>query len=125
MINQIEIHPYLTQLELVYYLCKQNIAIEAWSPLARNKVVNEPLLIDIGSKYHKSASQVTLHWHIQNGYILIPKSSHPDHIAENANIFDFELTPDEMKRINGLNSNFRTGPNPDDVYKKMVFNRLI
>lgn len=121
MINQIEIHPYLTQDAVVDYLRKENIAIEAWSPLARNKVVNEPLLVEIGKKYHKSASQITLRWHIQNGYIVIPKSSNPARIAENANIFDFELTADEMAKISGLNQNFRTGPNPDDVYKKNGF----
>lgn len=121
MINQIEIHPYLTQIELVEYLRQQKIAIEAWSPLARNKVITDPLLIEIGNKYQKSASQVTLRWHIQNGYIVIPKSAHPDRIAQNANIFDFELTPDEIQAINGLNQNLRVGPNPDNVYQKNGF----
>ncbi|WP_294962659.1 aldo/keto reductase [uncultured Gilliamella sp.] len=121
MINQIEIHPYLTQVELVNYLRVQKIAIEAWSPLTRNKVINDPLLVEIGDNYNKSASQVTLRWHLQNGYIVIPKSSHPDRIAENANIFDFELTIEEMKQINGLNKNLRTGKNPDEVYKKNGF----
>lgn len=116
MINQVEIHPYLTQAELVNYLREQDIAIEAWSPLARNKAAHDPVLVEIGDKYHKSASQVTLRWHIQNGYIVIPKSSHPDRIAENANIYDFVLTPNEMRRINGLNINLRTGPNPDEVF---------
>ncbi|OCG01474.1 aldo/keto reductase [Gilliamella sp. wkB112] len=121
MLNQIEIHPYLTQMELVNYLRRQKIAIEAWSPLARNKVVNEPLLVEIGDKYQKSASQVTLRWHIQNGYIVIPKSSHPDRIAENANIFNFELTAEEMEKISGLNQNLRTGPNPDYVFSNNGF----
>lgn len=121
MINQIEIHPYLTQVDLVKYLRKHNIAIEAWSPLGRNKVISDPLLVEIGDKYHKSSSQITLRWHLQNGYIVIPKSGHPDRIAENANLFDFELTPKEMKQINGLNKNLRTGDNPDEIFKNNGF----
>lgn len=121
MINQIEIHPYLVQKELIEYLNKEQIAIEAWSPLARGRVVDEPLLINIGKKYQKSASQVTLRWHVQKDLIVIPKSVNPKRIAENRQIFDFELTEDEMLQIDSLNENFRTGPNPDDVYQKNGF----
>ena len=121
MINQIEIHPYLVQKELIEYLNKEQIAIEAWSPLARGRVVDEPLLINIGKKYQKSASQVTLRWHVQKDLIVIPKSVNPKRIAENKQIFDFELTEDEMLQIDSLNENFRTGPNPDDVYQKNGF----
>lgn len=121
MINQIEIHPYLTQIDLVRYLRKQNLAIEAWSPLAHSKILNEPVLVAIGDRYNKSLSQVALRWHLQNGYIVIPKSAHPDRIAENINIFDFELTSDEMRKINCLNQKLRTGPNPDDVYNNNGF----
>ena len=121
MINQIEIHPYLTQDELVAYLRKEQIAIEAWSPLARGRVNDEKLLQEIAVKYNKSASQITLRWHVQNGYIVIPKSVTPSRIAENSQIFDFELTADEMKKIASLNEGFRTGPNPDAVYEKGGF----
>ena len=121
MINQIEIHPYLVQKELIEYLNKEQIAIEAWSPLARGRVVDEPLLINIGKKYQNSASQVTLRWHVQKDLIVIPKSVNPKRIAENRQIFDFELTEDEMLQIDSLNENFRTGPNPDDVYQKNGF----
>ena len=121
MINQIEIHPYLVQKELIEYLNKEQIVIEAWSPLARGRVVDEPLLINIGKKYQKSASQVTLRWHVQKDFIVIPKSVNPKRIAENKQIFDFELTEDEMLQIDSLNENFRTGPNPDDVYQKNGF----
>lgn len=121
MINQIEIHPYLVQKELIEYLNKEQIVIEAWSPLARGRVVDEPLLINIGKKYQKSASQVTLRWHVQKDLIVIPKSVNPKRIAENKQIFDFELTEDEMLQIDSLNENFRTGPNPDDVYQKNGF----
>ena len=121
MINQIEIHPYLVQKELIEYLNKEQIVIEAWSPLARGRVVDEPLLMNIGKKYQKSASQVTLRWHVQKDFIVIPKSVNPKRIAENRQIFDFELTADEMLQIDSLNENFRTGPNPDDVYQKNGF----
>ncbi|MDF7667317.1 aldo/keto reductase [Orbaceae bacterium ESL0727] len=121
MINQIELHPYLTQEVLVNYLREQDIAIEAWSPLARNKVLHEPLLIKMGEKYHKSAAQITLRWQLQHGHIAIPKSGHPDRIAANADIFDFALTASEMAQIDGLNKNERVGPNPDDVYRNNGF----
>ena len=121
MINQIEIHPYLVQKELIEYLNKEQIAIEAWSPLARGRVVDEPLLINIGQKYQKSSSQVTLRWHVQKDLIVIPKSVNPLRIAENMQILDFELTDSEMQQIDSLNEDFRTGPNPDDVYQKNGF----
>ncbi|MFQ0993326.1 aldo/keto reductase [Gilliamella apicola] len=121
MINQIEIHPYLVQKELIEYLNKEQIAIEAWSPLARGRVVEEPLLIDIGQKYQKSSSQVTLRWHVQKDLIVIPKSVNPLRIAENMQIFDFKLTETEMQQIDSLNEDFRTGPNPDNVYQKNGF----
>lgn len=121
MINQIEIHPYLVQKKLIEYLNKEQIAIEAWSPLARGRVVEEPLLIDIGQKYQKSSSQVTLRWHVQKDLIVIPKSVNPLRIAENMQIFDFELTETEMRQIDSLNEDFRTGPNPDNVYQKNGF----
>ena len=121
MINQIEIHPYLVQKELIEYLNKEQIAIEAWSPLARGRVVEEPLLINIGQKYQKSSSQVTLRWHVQKDLIVIPKSVNPLRIAENMQIFDFELADTEMQQIDSLNEDFRTGPNPDDVYQKNGF----
>lgn len=121
MINQIEIHPYLVQKELIEYLNKEQIAIEAWSPLARGRVVEEPLLINIGQKYQKSSSQITLRWHVQKDLIVIPKSVNPLRIAENMQIFDFELTDTEMQQIDSLNEDFRTGPNPDNVYQKNGF----
>ncbi|WP_392560916.1 aldo/keto reductase [Orbus sturtevantii] len=121
MINQIELHPYMTQSVLVQYLKQQKIAIEAWSPLCRGKINDEKLLIDLAKKYQKSPAQVTLRWHIQNGYIAIPKSSNPKRIADNINIFDFALTESEMQGIDGLNQNLRIGQNPDDVYKNNGF----
>jgi len=121
MINQIELHPYLTQPILVQYLKQENIAIEAWSPLARGKVNGEKLLIDLGEKYYKSPSQITLRWHMQKGYIAIPKSSNPSRIADNFNIFDFVLTDAEIASIDMLNEDLRIGSNPDVIYKNNGF----
>jgi len=121
MINQIELHPYLTQPRLVQYLKQENIAIEAWSPLARGKVNGEKLLIDLGEKYYKSPSQITLRWHMQKGYIAIPKSSNPSRIADNVNIFDFVLTDAEIASIDMLNEDLRIGSNPDVIYKNNGF----
>lgn len=121
MINQIELHPFLTQPKLVQYLQQENIVIEAWSPLARGKINDEKLLIALGEKYHKSPTQITLRWHMQKGHIAIPKSSNPSRIADNINIFDFSLTDAEISHIDQLNEDFRTGPNPDEVYKNNGF----
>lgn len=121
MIDQIELHPYFTQERQVQYLRQENIAIEAWSPLAQGKVNEEQRLIDLAKKYHKTASQITLRWHMQKGYIAIPKSSNPARITDNANIFDFTLTDAEIQSIDELNQNLRLGPNPDHVYKKNGF----
>ncbi|RKS84507.1 diketogulonate reductase-like aldo/keto reductase [Orbus hercynius] len=121
MINQIELHPYFTQEKLVQYLRQEQIAIEAWSPLAQGKVNEDTLLISLGEKYHKSASQITLRWHMQKGYIAIPKSSNASRIADNANIFDFVLSDEEVVAIDKLNQDRRLGPNPNDVYKKNGF----
>ena len=114
VLNQIELHPLLTQ-EKVRAFCKENdIAVEAWSPIARGKLVDDPTLLSIAEKYEKTSTQVILRWHLQNNVIVIPKSVTPSRIKENADIFHFELTDEDMEKINGLNENKRFGPNPDD-----------
>lgn len=121
MIDQIEIHPYFTQSVQIQYLRQEGIAVQAWSPLAQGRINEDKLLIQLGQKYHKSPSQITLRWHMQKGYIAIPKSSNPTRIADNAAIFDFTLTDSEMQSIDQLNQNVRIGPNPDEVYRKNSF----
>ena len=114
MVNQVEYHPRLTQVEL-HEFCKQNkIQLEAWSPLAQGQLLDEPTLAKIGEKYGKSVAQVILRWDLQNEVVTIPKSVNPERIKENADIFDFELTTEEMTLINGLNEDRRVGPNPDE-----------
>lgn len=114
VLNQIELHPLLTQ-EKVRAFCKVNdIAVEAWSPIARGNLINEPILLSIAEKYGKTSTQIILRWHLQNDVIVIPKSVTPSRIKENADIFNFELSKEDMEKINGLNENKRFGPNPDD-----------
>lgn len=115
MVNQIEYHPHLTQKEVQEFCKKEGIQMEAWSPLKRGALLNEPTLVEIGKKYGKSTAQVILRWDIQNEVVTIPKSSKEERIVENANIFDFELSIEDMNRIDSLNQNDRSGMNPDDL----------
>eukprot|EP00796_Vickermania_ingenoplastis_P011875 gene11876-8162_t len=113
MVNQIELHPLNSQKELCHYCASKNIAITAWSPLGQGNLLSDPTLVEIGKKHGKTAAQVILRWDIQHGIITIPKSVHEERIKENANIFDFELTEEEMTRIDAMNQNKRFGPDPD------------
>ncbi|MGG1378650.1 aldo/keto reductase [Bacillus velezensis] len=114
MINQVEYHPRLTQKELLAFCTEQGIQLEAWSPLMQGQLLDHPVLQEIAEKYGKSAAQVILRWDLQNGVITIPKSTKKHRIEENANVFDFELSADDMKRIDDLNENLRVGPDPDN-----------
>ncbi|WP_164745608.1 aldo/keto reductase [Neobacillus mesonae] len=116
MVNQIEIHPYMTQFPLREYLKEQKIAVEAWGPLARGKVLKEAVLEELARFYQKTPAQIVLRWHLQHGSIFIPKSSTPSRIEENADIYDFELSSADMAKIDALNKDHRTGPDPDKVY---------
>lgn len=111
-INQVEYHPLLTQKEL-HDFCKENgIQLEAWSPLMQGSL-DIPLLKELAEKYGKSPAQIVLRWDLQKEVITIPKSVHKQRIIENSQVFDFELTQDDMIRIDGLNQNHRFGPDPD------------
>ncbi|WP_034921636.1 aldo/keto reductase [Gillisia sp. CAL575] len=101
-INQIEFHPGYWQQELVEYCKSKNIVVESWSPLARGKVFGNEVLQAIAKKYNKSVSQVCLRWIIQHDVIVIPKSTSPNRIEENINLFDFELNAVDMEYINNL-----------------------
>ncbi|WP_077328273.1 aldo/keto reductase [Virgibacillus siamensis] len=114
VINQVEYHPHLTQVELRDFCSKENIQLEAWSPLKRGQLLNEPVITKIAQKYQKSVAQVILRWDIQTNVITIPKSIHEQRIIENADIFDFSLSNEEMAQISALNINDRSGSNPDD-----------
>ncbi|KDE48947.1 glyoxal reductase [Geobacillus sp. CAMR12739] len=114
MVNQVEYHPRLTQKELLTFCRENGIQLEAWSPLMRGEILSEPTIVDIGRKYGKTPAQVVLRWDLQRGVVTIPKSVTPARIKENADIFDFSLTDEEMKQIDALNLNKRVGPDPDN-----------
>jgi 2,5-diketo-D-gluconate reductase A len=114
VINQVEIHPWLTQEPLLAFHRRHNIVSQAWSPLARGQILDEPTLVKIGQAIGKSVSQVVIRWHLQRGYSVIPKSTRKDRMAENADVFDFTLTDEQMATITGLNRDYRTGVDPED-----------
>ncbi|CAM4278661.1 aldo/keto reductase [Paenibacillus tarimensis] len=112
-VNQVEYHPLLTQREVLDYCKEQNIRLQAWSPLMQGNL-DVALLKELGGKYGKSPAQIVLRWDLQTGVLTIPKSVKAERIASNADIFDFELTADEVKQISDLNRNHRFGPDPDN-----------
>ncbi|MEI2403372.1 aldo/keto reductase [Niallia taxi] len=113
-VNQIELHPLLSQEELRNFCKEKGIVVEAWSPLAQGKLLDNPVLTEIAAKYNKSTAQVILRWDLQNDIVTIPKSIKEHRIIENADIFDFELTAEDLEKINGLNKNERVGADPDN-----------
>lgn len=114
MVNQVEYHPYLTQKELQAFCVKHGIQLEAWSPLMAGELIGHPLLKEIADTYNKSVAQIVLRWDLQNGVITIPKSTNEQRLIENSSIFDFELSIEDMERIDGLNQDRRVGPDPDN-----------
>ncbi len=114
MVNQVEYHPHLAQKELLAFCQKEGIQLEAWSPLKHGQLLNDPTINEIGAKYGKSAAQVILRWDLQNNVVTIPKSIKEQRIIENSDIFDFELSLEDMEKIDSLNKDERVGPNPDD-----------
>ena len=112
-VNQIELHPFLTQDELRAFCAQHGIAIEAWAPIARGRVGEDPEIASIAERIGKTAAQVVLRWHIQHGRIVFPKSVNAARIKENFDIFDFELSAEDAEIVGGLNRDERTGPDPD------------
>lgn len=106
---QNEIHPYYQDLGVVPHIQKLGMAVEAWYPLGgrghQKELLNDPVLVEIAARHGKSVAQVILRWDLQRGVVVIPGSSNPEHMKENISIFDFELTPEEMKQIETLNRN--------------------
>ena len=112
-VNQIEVHPYLTQDDVRAFDAEHEIATEAWSPIAQGKVLDDPTILRVAERHGKTPAQVTLRWHVQRGDIVFPKSVTRSRIEENFAIFDFELTEDDLREITALNRDERTGPDPD------------
>ncbi|HTG68352.1 MAG TPA: aldo/keto reductase [Candidatus Udaeobacter sp.] len=114
MVNQVEYHPRLTQLELRDYCKQMGIQLEAWAPLMQGQLFDNALLQEIAASYNKSVAQIILRWDLQNGVVTIPKSTKVARIVANSEVFDFELTLEDMERISSLNENHRVGPDPDN-----------
>ena len=114
VVNQIELHPYFTQADKRGYLKSKNIHIEGYSPLGSGAVLKDQTIKAIGEAHGKSVAQVIVRWHIQQGNIVIPKTTHRDRMKENFDVFDFQLSDDEMKTISGLDKgeDGRSGSNP-------------
>lgn len=113
MVNQVECHPYLVQQPLIDFCQSRNIVYEAWSPIMRGKVNDIPLFRELSGKYKKTPVQVVLRWDLQKGIVTIPKSVHLERIHSNADIFDFELSAEDIRRIDALDKNERFGSHPD------------
>jgi diketogulonate reductase-like aldo/keto reductase len=113
MVNQIELHPRLSQLELRSFCQSHRIQVEAWSPLLQGNL-DIPVLDKLAAKYNKSAAQIILRWDIQHGIVVIPKSVNAKRIQENAGIFDFTLSAEDVAELDALNENHRFGPDPDN-----------
>ena len=114
MVNQVEYHPRLAQLELKAYCESKNIALESWGPLMQGQIFEIELMQQLAKKYNRSVSQMVLRWDLQNGVITIPKSVKAHRIEENAQLFDFEISDEDMAAINALNLEKRIGPDPDN-----------
>lgn len=114
MVNQMEYHPRLQQPELQTYCREHKIQYEAWSPLMQGGVLQIPELVSLGKKYGKNPVQITLRWMLQNGVVTIPKSVKQQRIIDNAKLFDFELSAEEMALIDGLDTGKRIGADPDN-----------
>lgn len=114
--NQIESHPYFNNQDLIDYCLSKNIAVQVWSPLGGTggNLLQDKFLAELAQKYKKSPAQIVLRWDIQRNVIVIPKSTHKDRITSNKEIFDFELSAQDMEKINNLNRNLRVGPDPDN-----------
>lgn len=112
-VNQIELHPYLPQHGLRREHADRGIVTEAWSPLAQGAVLDDPVITEIAAAHDRTPGQIVLRWHVELGNVVFPKSMTPSRIEENIDIFDFELSADEVARIEGLDRGHRTGPDPD------------
>ena len=123
-VNQIEVHPYFQQPEVQAFNAQHEILTQAWSPIGgitfyregeHTSTLDDPVIVEIAQAHGKSPAQVMLRWHLQHGRSVIPKSTKPERIAENIDVFDFELTTDEMSAIDGLDTGRRGGPEPDAI----------
>jgi diketogulonate reductase-like aldo/keto reductase len=113
-VNQMELHPEL-RLEGLHRFCIENqVQLEAYAPLGQGLSLKNPTIVDIASKYNKTPAQILIRWDLQHEIVSIPKSSHPDRIIANSKVFDFEISTEDMVRIDQLDENRRVGSDPDN-----------
>jgi len=114
-VNQVEFHPFLLQKDLLEYCAKEGIVLEAWSPLTKARRLADPRIGVIATKYGKSNAQLLIRWSLQHGLVVIPKSVHQERIIENAHVFDFEITPEDMTALDALNESAHGGWDPTSI----------
>lgn len=114
MVNQVEFHPYVVQQKLLDFCKQHQIQFEAWSPIMQGRIFEIKEIVQLAEKYNKNAVQLVLRWNLQKGVITIPKSVKKERIISNAEIFDFEISDEDMKLIDSLDKNQRVGPDPDN-----------
>lgn len=114
MVNQMEFHPYLVQQSLLDFCARHKIQYEAWSPMMQGEIFGMDAFKDLAAKYHKTIAQIVLRWDLQKGVITIPKSSKKERIIANADIFDFELSAEDVAFLDSLDRGKRFGPDPDN-----------
>jgi len=113
-VDQLEFHPYLVQQKLIDFCAAKHIQYESWSPLMRGRIFSIPEIQTLAKKYNKTAAQIVLRWNLQKGIVTIPKSSNKNRIAENAQVFDFEISAEDMKATDALDKHERIDADPDN-----------
>ena len=114
MLNQVELHPRLRQADLHQFCVQNQVQLQAWAPLMQGKAFDIPEIVELAGKYGKSAAQILIRWDLQHEVITIPKSITPHRILENSQVFDFQISEEDMATIDSLNQDKRVGPDPDN-----------
>lgn len=115
VVNQIELHPKLMQKSTVDFCKAHDIVIESWSPIGRAQYLDDPTITKIAQEHGKSPAQIMIRWHVQHGFVVIPKSLRRERQLENISVFDFELSQEEMDLIDRLDEGYRIGTHPDEI----------
>lgn len=117
VVDQLECHPWLSEKPMLDFNNQHQIVTQAWAPLGRGRIFEEPIIQKLAQTHHKTPAQIILRWHLQNGLSFIPKSAHANRIKENADIYDFALSNDEMAQMDSINKNVRISQEPELVYE--------
>jgi len=115
VVDQVELHPYLYQRDLIEYCRSKRVQVESYSPLTHGNMLGEQALVNVAKKYGKQVAQVLIRWGLQHGLVEIPKAVHPEHIAANIDVFDFEISADDMKALDSLTRGYRVTWNPEEI----------